>query len=200
MRKRLLSFAILLGLATTVVAQDDFPSGVYFHLNGGLFPDLLGQGGVALTVQGSLGYQFNEWVGLGLGAFAANHVSTSTGFDFTGLGLQYRLLTPNHRWLAQVETGLITSYGFGTDVEDEHFYIPGFDPYGKIILSFRPGRQFTLAVAYTYISELKSGWLEYNHDLREYFDEGRRGFTTYHLPHFMIGLTLDSDPPVRRRK
>ena len=198
MRTYLLTLIITIVFTSIVSAQEAQVGGLYVDLFGSLLPGI--EESIALTGQVGIGYQFDESTGLGLGGFIAKRIRPSTTVDLFGLGAQYRWLSPNRHWLAKAEAGLIALYHYGTDLTVQHFYLNGFDTYGKIYLGIRPKRRFTVMLAYTYVPRLHEGFLEYDDNQEAYVDLGWRQHVSYHFVHLLFGYAFDPFPPARRQR
>ncbi|MCB9304489.1 MAG: hypothetical protein H6566_27975 [Lewinellaceae bacterium] len=156
--KTILFLLVLLG-AIPVFSQS-FPSLPAIYASGhiGFFPD----DDFHLSTQLGLGYQLNQWVGLGV------HIGGYSEFDgypesFGGGGLSYRAV-PGKHLVGRVDLGFAWNYTIPNDCSCETRYIPGGYPFFNTHLGWRFRKAFTLGMSVFYLpgAVVETQWFDFD--------------------------------------
>jgi hypothetical protein len=171
----------------------------YVDLFAGIHPSVIDDGGASAHFSLSVGRQANHWCGYGLQLGTTGILDISTSHTITTLGLQYRLLTPNHRWFTRLEFGSLLGAGYGDDGFIQYTYQSGFYPYLRWNVGYRLGR-FIVGTHYTYASPHQFSEALWDEQLNEYIVSGSIAELELHNVQLYIGLSLDAYPVQKKRK
>ena len=131
-----LFFFVFILLSNTLTAQNNLPvKKVYFDLSiGGMF------GGVSgFNAHSGIGYQFSEYVGVGIGATASTNLNDLSLDSFGGIGVEYRINKNN--LFAKLTTGIVTGYDNSSEF-DRYDYIGKKDLFTRFAIGYAPRKGF----------------------------------------------------------
>lgn len=143
MKSKLLLLVFLCSMQTLVHAQHNWehkPS-PYFSAHVGTFPI---ENQFLANINLSGGYQFSQWLGLGLSNGHSAMLQTE-GPSVSGLALQYRAL-PGGKVILSADAGLIYRFSKSCDSTCEYRYLPEANLYFAFNAYFRLTKVFTLGI------------------------------------------------------
>jgi len=124
-------------LSISLNAQTNEPvKKVYFDLSLG---GMVTGGGLGFNGHTGLGYQFSEFVGMGIGLTYSTDINDLSLNSFSGIGLEYRINKNN--LFAKLTSGIVTNYNNPDDF-NRYEYIGKKDLFYRFAIGYAPQKGF----------------------------------------------------------
>ena len=179
-------FLILTSFVTSFGQKGYSLPNIYFSGHLGFMPD----DDFHISMMASMGYQFSDWVGLGL------QIGAYTEFDgypesFNAWGLQYRI-SPGKHWVASTGLGFGWNYEIPNDCMCEIRYVPGWYPFFNLNGGYRIGKVFTLGAGIFYLpkAQVETQWYDYDIDGNIFWEDANTHSYSMSAFQFTLGINL----------